>query len=177
MALQIFEPRYLDLVSRSLKHDTGFGVTWLRAGGEVYNSDQDTRIAQIGTYAKVVDWDSLPNKLLGITVEGEKKFRVVSSFQRDDKLHMAQVEWLEPEPVLPLPADSNDLQALLARLLEHPHVERLKLAPTVNDVASLGCVLAQLLPIAEAFKFELLGIDDPLQRLDRLIAHLDEYSQ
>ncbi|MBL4827474.1 MAG: LON peptidase substrate-binding domain-containing protein [Spongiibacteraceae bacterium] len=83
MPLQIFEPRYLDLVSECLKTDTGFGVVWLSQGSEVLTKPTQNSVngtyANIGTYAKIVDWDKLSNGLLGITVEGEKKFRLLSS--------------------------------------------------------------------------------------------------
>jgi Lon protease-like protein len=177
MPLQIFEPRYLDLVSQCLKNDQGFGVVWLREGREVYQPDAEVnpRLAQIGTYARVVDWDSLANGLLGITIEGSRKFRLVSSFQQANHLHMAEVEWLESEPVIELTAEAIEMKGLLAQLLAHPHVERLKLSGEVDDVASLGYLLAQLLPIAEASKFDLLANSDPLSRLEQLSTLLEEY--
>lgn len=182
MALQIFEPRYLDLVSRCLKHDdgsalaSGFGVVWLREGAEVYQSDDQDgpRLAQIGTYAKIVDWDSLSNGLLGITIEGTQTFRMVSSYQRQDYLHMAEVEWLEEDPLIALPEQSVEMKGLLLQLLEHPHVLRMKLSTEVNDVGTLAYLLIQLLPIAESVKFQLLTVRDPLLRLQELMDILDQ---
>ncbi|MFA7553737.1 MAG: LON peptidase substrate-binding domain-containing protein [Spongiibacteraceae bacterium] len=179
MALQIFEPRYTDLVSQCLKNDTGFGVVWLREGSETFklNTEVDPRLAQIGTYAKIVDWDSLANGLLGVTIEGSKKFRLLSSYQKENHQYMADVEWLEPEPRIPLPEQSKELQGMLLQLLEHPHIARLKLHPEVDDVASLGGLLAQLLPLAENIKFELLTVADPLLRLQHLTELLDQFSE
>ncbi len=177
--LQVFEPRYLDLVGRSLKHDSGFGVVWLREGSEVFHSDPafDARLAQIGTYAKIVDWDSLPNGLLGITIEGTQKFRLISSCQQKDHLHMAEIEWIEPEAFIPLPEQTEEMQGLLSQLLQHPHVLRMKLDPQVNDIATLGCLLVQLLPIPESTKFDLLAITDPQLRLQQVIELLDQFVQ
>lgn len=180
MPLQIFEPRYLDLISRCLKQeeDSGFGVVWLREGKEVYRTAEegDNRLAQVGTFARIVDWDSLANGLLGITIEGGDKFRLVSSHQRADHLYIADVEWIAPEPAIALPEHSEELTVLLTQLLQHPHIERLKLNPTVNDVSTLGNLLAQLLPISEAIKFKLLTQSDPLLRLHTLMNLLDEIS-
>jgi Lon protease-like protein len=179
MALQIFEPRYLDLISQCLKNDQGFGVVWLREGKEVYQQQAETspRLAQLGTFAYIVDWDSLKNGLLGITIEGGKKFRLVSSYQQENHLHMAEIEWIEEEVNIDLPAQPQiqEMKGLLAQLVEHPHVERLKLSPEVNDVSSLGCLLAQLLPIDEANKFELLSLNDPVARVEQLSTLLEEY--
>ena len=179
MPLQIFEPRYLDLVSRCLKGDSGFGVVWLRQGSEIYKPGVaiDPRLAQVGTYAKIVDWDSLSNGLLGITIEGSKKFRLLSSFQHENHLHMAEVEWIEAEPVIDLPEQSDEMKQLFLQLLDHQHVERLKINPKVEDVSTLGCLLAQLLPIEEVIKFDLLVMTDPSIRLQKLVDLLDHYGE
>ena len=179
MSLQIFESRYLDLVSSCLKGGTGFGVVWLREGSEVQKEGTafSPKLAQVGTYANIVDWDSLPNGLLGLTIEGKKKFRLISSFQRDDKLHMAEVEWIESEPVIDLSGESEDMHSILSQLLEHPHIERLKLAPDVNDISTLSFLLAQLLPINETVKFDLLSTDEPINRLEILAELLEEFNQ
>lgn len=177
MGLQIFEPRYLDLISSCLKSDTGFGVVWLRQGKESHHSEDidGPRFAQIGTYASITDWDSLSNGLLGITIEGNRKFRLVSSYQRQDNLNMAEVDWIEDEPLIYLPEKTQELKNLLVQLLDHPHVSRLKLDKNVDDVAGLSCLLAQLLPIEETVKFDLLSLSDPMERLQRLMHILDQY--
>jgi Lon protease-like protein len=178
MPLQIFEPRYLDLISSSLKNESGFGVVWLREGSELHQPESagDPRLAQVGTFARIVDWDSLPNGLLGVTIQGAEKFRLISSHQRDDKLHTAEVEWVEPEPLIPLPDYSDEMESLLAQLLDHPHIARLKLSPQVEDIATMSHLLSQLLPIDEKTKFELLSLTDPLLRMEQLMDLLDEYN-
>ena len=184
MPLQIFEPRYLDLVSHCLKSDTGFGVVWLAQGRDVSvkksqkpSTTVRPKLSQIGTYAKIVDWDALPNGLLGITIEGDKKFRLLSSQQQANKLHVGEIQWIEREPVLSLPEEAVELQGLLSQLLQHPHVARLKVDANVDDVGHLACLLTQLLPIDERVKFDLLAITDPLYRLEQLMTLLDSLSQ
>lgn len=178
-ALQIFEPRYLDLVSHCLKNESGFGVVLLREGSEVMSKDHpvDTRLSSIGSFAKIVDWDSLPNGLLGVTIEGQKKFTVLSSYQEKDGLHKAEVEWIAPEPMIALPEDSDDMQLILRQLLQHPHLERLQLDTDVNDVSSLSFLLTQLIPIDERLKFELLSLTEPMVRLHQIMDVLDQFSQ
>ncbi|WP_101757629.1 hypothetical protein [Oceanicoccus sp. KOV_DT_Chl] len=69
------------------------------------------------------------------------------------------------------------MKTLLLQLLDHPHIARLKLDPVVEDMGTLGYLLAQLLPIEENFKFELLKMTQPVLRMERLMALLEQYSQ
>lgn len=180
MPLQIFEPRYLDLVSDCMKHDSGFGVVLLREGREVVQHDAvplDTRLSPLGTYAKIVDWDALSNGMLGVTIEGQKKFRLLSSVVEANHLHIGEVEWLEDEPRVSLPEDGPELKGLLQQLTDHPHTAKLHISPDIDDASILGCVLTQLLPIDEAIKFELLVEQDPLLRLEQIMKLLDDISQ
>jgi Lon protease-like protein len=179
MSLQVFEPRYLDLVRDSLKRDTPFGIVWIREGREVVDpaGDPMPRLAPIGTFARIVNWDALPNNRLGITVEGGGKFRLLSSEQRADYLVLAEVEPLPEEQPLPLPDRGRELVALLQQLLAHPAIERLQLQAETADAGRHANQLAQLLPIAEARKFELLAEPDPLLRLDRLLLILEQLSE
>ena len=62
--MQLFEPRYLDMLTRCLKEDRGFVVVLLREGTEV---SLRTDFYDIGTYVRIVDFQQLDNGLLGIT--------------------------------------------------------------------------------------------------------------
>ncbi len=184
MPLQIFEPRYMDLVSECMKQQSGFGVVLLREGNEVLGvregdagQQPGIRLSPLGTYARIVDWDSLPGGKLGITIEGERKFRLLDSQGEANRLHRGEVEWLAPEPYEPLPEGALELKGLLRQLTEHPHVAELNISPDIEDAATLGCVLTQLLPIDEAIKFQLLALDEPLLRLEKIIKLLDDMGQ
>ena len=74
--LQLFEPRYIDMLTRCLKEDRGFVVVLLQEGGE---AGRTAAFYDIGTYVRIIDFQQLENGLLGITVEGESKVSVVSS--------------------------------------------------------------------------------------------------
>ncbi len=175
LPLRVFEPRYLDLVRDCLKHNSPFGVVWIRSGSEVAGPSQlMPKLAQIGAFAHIVDWDQLDDGQLGLTVEGGAKFRLVSTEQRPNFLIVATVEALPAESALPLPERAKELIALLEQLMQHPLIARLKLEPSVDDGGQLANQLAQLLPIPEASKFILLTEADPLLRLDRLLQLLEQ---
>ena len=170
--LQIFEARYLDMVARCMKQGTGFGVVCILDGREVGNAPQG--IAGIGCEALIRDFQQQDNGLLGIRVEGGRRFAVLSTELQRDQLLLAEVDWLDEAPEQPLQEEDQDLLALLKALAEHPMVAALNMSTEVAGQQSLSNQLAYLLPFAEADKIELLQVNDPQQRLDGIQALLDE---
>ena len=170
--LQIFEARYLDMVARCMKQGTGFGVVCILDGREVGNAPQG--IAGIGCEALIRDFQQQDNGLLGIRVEGGRRFEVLGTELQRDQLLLAQVEWLDDAPEQPLQEEDQDLLALLKALAEHPMVAALNMNTEVAGQQSLSNQLAYLLPFAEADKIELLQVNDPQQRLDGVQVLLDE---
>lgn len=179
MPLRVFEPRYVDLVGECMKQDSEFGVVWIREGSEVVNAPESAmpRLAPVGAAARIVDWDQLPGGLLGVTIEGTRKFRLLSTTQRPNYLVVGEVEWLQPEPPIELPAHAADLRQLLRQLVLHPTIAGLGLAIDGLDTGGTTHLVAQLLPIPQAEKFGLLAEADPLRRLDRLLALLDRFTE
>ena len=170
--LQIFEARYLDMIARCMKQGTGFGVVCILDGREVGNAPQG--IAGIGCEALIRDFQQQDNGLLGIRVEGGRRFEVLGTELQRDQLLLAQVEWLDDAPEQPLQEEDQDLLALLKALAEHPMVAALNMSTEVAGQQSLSNQLAYLLPFAEADKIELLQVNDPQQRLDGIQVLLDE---
>lgn len=173
MPLQIFEQRYLLMVSHCLKSDSGFGVVLIREGSEV---GQVPQVFSVGVYGRIVDWTQRENGLLGITVLGEQKFRTVSTEAKPDKLLMAEVEFLPDEPVVEIDERYLDLVSLAQQLSAHPAVERLGL-PAIKDASTLGWQLTQLLPLSSPDKVALLEMDDPFMRLDELDERIQRLSE
>lgn len=170
--LQVFEARYLDMIARCMKQGAGFGVVCILDGSEVGHAPQD--IARVGCEALIRDFQRQDNGLLGIRVEGGRRFEVLSTELQRDQLLVAQVEWLDELPEQPLQEEDQDLLALLKALAEHPMVAALNMNVEVAGQQLLANRLAYLLPFAEEDKIELLQVDDPQQRLDGIQVLLDE---
>ncbi|MDO8907174.1 MAG: LON peptidase substrate-binding domain-containing protein [Pseudohongiella sp.] len=172
LPLQIFEQRYIDLVSHCMKTDTGFGVSLITKGDEVVKPGAQQQVSRVGVYARIVDWDQLPNGLLGITVEGERKFSVTDCWARDDKLLMASVQWCAQDfvgqDVLPLTQEQEGLVDLLRDLMAHPLIESLGLEMDYTDQRQLGWRLSELLPVPAHQKQKLLELDDTSERLQEI---------
>ena len=85
LALRIFEPRYMDMVSRCMRESIPFGVVLIREGLE---AGPIVQIAPIGTSARIVDFTALPDGLLGLSCMGEQTFRVLSHWTQRDGLNL-----------------------------------------------------------------------------------------
>lgn len=170
MPLQIFEQRYLDLVRDSMKNAEPFGVVWIRSGSEVAQAGRTgPDLGDYGTCARIVDWDQLPNGLLGITIEGAERFDLFETSVRDNGLVVGEVT-LKPAPGSdPMREEWQSLLDVMRSLETHPHVQRLNLPVDHGDAWSVAYTLLQLLPLEEHVKYELLGLDD----IEALMGELD----
>ena len=169
--LQIFEARYLDMISRCMKQGSGFGVVCIVEGAEV--GEAASSFAAIGCEALVRDFQQRTNGLLGIRVEGGRRFRVERAQVLPDQLTVAEVQWLDEQPDSPLQAEHADLAALHAALAEHPLVAGLAMEGVVAGQQQLANQLAYLLPLEPAQKLQLLQLDDPELRLSQLQAMVE----
>ncbi len=170
MGLQIFEQRYLDMVADCMRNGTGFGVVWLRRGSEVARRALDTPdIGDYGTYARIIDFDQLPNGLLGITIAGNERFDVVDVWRESNGLVKANVELAKPLPTSPMLDSWQSMVAVLKGLEEHPHVQNMGLNIDYSDAWEVAFSLVQLLPLEESIKYELLG----MASIDSLVRELD----
>ncbi|UZD66855.1 MULTISPECIES: LON peptidase substrate-binding domain-containing protein [Marinobacter] len=168
--LQLFEPRYLDMLARCLREQQGFVVVLLREGQEV---DSQAAFYDIGTYVQITDFQQLDNGLLGITAEGLWKVAVSRSWRAPDGLNLGDVERLPEEPEDTLPSAYSELAAVLRALLRHPVVNKLELTVDFASAREVGWRLTELLPLDSQEKQRLLEYQDPLERLDRLSSLLD----
>lgn len=171
MPLQIFEQRYLDLIKSCARSGTGFGVVWTSGGGEVAGRG-DPVLGDYGTYARIVDYDQLPNGLLGVTIEGGERFDLHGTERLANQLVMGRVTWRDPLPATPLHDDWEGLVAVLQSLETHPHVEQLQLEVDYENAWAVAFTLLQLLPLDERLKYRWLGYDgveDVIAELDMLL--------
>lgn len=164
--LQIFEARYLDMIGRCMKQGEGFGVVCILEGEQVGKAPP--LIASVGCEALIRDFEQQDNGLLGIRVEGVRRFRVEQTEVRKDQLLTAEAHWLPELADTPLQEDDDDLLALLVALGEHPMVEALGMPRDVDGRQALANQLGYLLPFMEQDKVDLLAMDSPQARLQAI---------
>ena len=170
--LQIFERRYIDLVSRCMRTGTGFGICLLKSVRETNSNNLNQTIYNTGTYAKIVDWDQLESGLLGITVEGSVKFVAQDFWKEEDDVLHASVEFSEIESTegdaIPLGDEYTALSELLKNLEDHPLVADRNLVIDYSDLRQLGWRLSELIPLGIDVRQELLELNDPIERLSKI---------
>ncbi len=170
--LQIFERRYIDLVTHCMRTSSGFGICLLKEGEEVVQEGTNQTIHRTGTYSNIIDWDQLENGLLGITVEGSAKFSIEDCWQSDSGVLQGNVQFNETDNVgretIPLDDQYTALADLLQNLESHPLVEQKKLIIDYNNLWDLGWRLSELIPIEIEQKQQLLEIDDPWERIQSI---------
>lgn len=170
--LQIFEARYLDMVSACMKRGEGFGVVTILEGHEV--GEAASRFSALGCEALIRDFQQRSNGLLGIRVEGGRRFRVDSVEVQPDQLTLAEVGWLADAEDGPLLPEHADLSALLGALAEHPMVASLGMGGVVGGQLALANQLAYLLPFSIEQKLQVLQLSDPLRRLELIQLLLEQ---
>ncbi len=165
MPLRIFEPRYLEMVSESLKTGIPFGICLIREGRE---TGQAATFQSIGTLANISYWQKLPNGMLGITVRGGQRFKILSSYTLDNQLTRATIELLPAEERCPVPAHHGQAAKFLYHMLEQLGLPYNKPPTDYENASWVSCRLAELLPLPLDEKQRLLQLTDPLHRLDLL---------
>jgi Lon protease-like protein len=170
LQLRIFEPRYLDMVSRCMREDSGFGVALIISGSEAGGAAQTV---EIGTLARIVDFEQLEGGLLGITARGERRFRIVHVRQASDGLNVCQVEWCDDEARAEVPPQHAVLAELLRRAMEQIGPAYGALTPAYEDATWVGMRLAEILPLAPIERQELLELNDATERLQWLQSRLN----
>ena len=90
---------------------------------------------------------------------------------RDNGLLVADVDWCEPDARRAVRPEHGLLPALLDSIIEQVGGEHRAGAERMlfDDAAWVGWRLAELLPLHDSQRQELLQLDDPNARLDRLL--------
>jgi Lon protease-like protein len=162
LPLRIFETRYVDMVRRCMREQSGFGVVLIRAGAEVGGVNAT---ADVGCFARIVDFGAMPDGLLSITAQGERRFRIVQRDLQKDGLHLADVEWLDELPAVLASDQFVELRGILARVLDELGDSYPCGVHRMHEALWVGSQLGQLLPVSPGFRQNLLEIDAAVERL------------
>lgn len=170
LRLRVFERRYLDMVRSCGRSGSGFGICLILDGEEVGGPAVP---AAFGTLARIVDFSTGEDGLLGLLVRGECRFHVLRTRVRDSGLIVADVNLLPEPPPCPVEPEHGLLANLLERLVDRfggPHAKADR--ARYDDAAWVGYRLAELLPFSDRDRQELLQCANGHERLCRIVQRL-----
>ena len=165
LQLQIFEPRYVDMVGRCMRTGTPFGVVRIIAGSEA-GTVSDT--AATGTSARIIDFHSLSNGLLGLLCLGERVFRLQSRRSQADGLVVGEVSWQAPRASIPVAPQFAALVTALREVLPRLPPTYAHIPRNFEDAEWVGYRLLELLPLTPEQRQHSLEAHDPVERLEWL---------
>jgi uncharacterized protein len=174
LRLQIFEPRYLDLIKRCWREQTPFGVIWLSQGREVQTPGEQPQFFSVGCLAHIRTYTEVQPALLSIVCQGGLRFVLSKAEPGPYGVWQGQVQYLPADPEVDVPPDLQALADRIGRVIaqaQQQHVmDRLPIfAPYALDQCGwVANRYAEAMPIESAEQIELLGELDPLRRLQRV---------
>ena len=166
LPLQIFEPRYIDMVKDCLGKERGFCIVLIKEEKEL--STLQTQHSATGTYVEVVDFNQLENGLLGITVQGKYRAQILDRTEQDDGLLLGNIVQSKEADDICLEADYENIWRVLREISKHPEIQKLQLEIDFSNSSSVAYNLASLLPISPLDKQLLLESNSNKIRLDSL---------
>lgn len=169
LPLRVFEPRYLDMISNCLKHDSGIGVVLIRNGKETGPAPD---VYKLGTLAKISYWHKRSDGMLGVTLTGEQRFRIISTQVEKDQLMLAEIELLQNPQTVTLPDKYGYMPDMLQQIIPQLSPPFSTMTCCYDDTYWVCSRLIELLPLTLEEKQSLLNVDDinvQIERLDTLI--------
>lgn len=167
LGLRVFERRYLDMLRECSRTDTPFGVCLILDGHEV---GTPATPAAHGVEARIDDFDMGADGVLVLRLRGHRRFHVQHVRVRDNGLIMAEVAWNSPDHDDELRPEHALLSTVLGHIIEQAGSAFAPSHPALLDQAAwVGWRLAELLPLGESQRLQLLQMDEPHERLDALV--------
>ena len=156
-----------------MKNNHGFVIVFQKSG-----EGNDFEISKKGSYVEIIDFNNLPNGLLGISVKSINKVAISNLVQLQDGLNVAEVDPLiDPEvDDQALLAEFPEISNILNQLVKHPRVADMPIEVDFNSADSVAYHLAGLIPIPWSHKQSLLEAFDASQRFAILSKYIEEIS-
>lgn len=165
LPLRIFEPRYLDMVSMSLRDDTPFGIVPIKHGSDV---GPTPHFFNVGCLCKIEKWDQGADGLLQIVVRGDQRFRVVNHEIRSNLLLVGEIEYLDDVVDRLIPDEFEYLRQLLSEIFNHNQEHVLYGDWKLDSAVWVAHRLAEVLPLDMSAKVEILEHIDALDTLESI---------
>lgn len=174
LQLNIFEPRYLQMVAECLAQNSVFGVCLIEGGFEV---GAPAVPALLGCSARIIESAQPDADRYLLLARGESRFRILERWTLGSGLIMGRVAWIDPPDPMPLPERYAPMAALLRQLSDTLGDDAPLPRPfRLDDAAWVGYRWAELLNVTPERRQRWLTCDEPLKVLDEVTAELQRQS-
>ncbi len=175
--LQIFEPRYMEMIDRCLEEDLAFGIVLIKEGVEVGGSAVPH---DVGTIARIVDVARLSDGRMNLTAAGITRFKILATSAelpyltaqievwRDENVDIGKTEGAARAAAKMFQNYVNTIQNIAA--VEPQEREEKWQAP--KDPTLLSYIIATNLQVSQGDKQSLLETPTTIGRLHREIAFM-----
>ena len=165
LPLRIFEPRYLDMISDCMKSESGIGVILIEDGHE---AGAAAKVHEFGTISYISYWHKRNDGMLGITLTGEQRFRVLSTEIKANQLTVAEIELLPDFEAREKEYDSELFIKLLKKIIAQLEPPFTTMTKHYDDLDWVSARLIELLPLQLKDKQKMLVMSDVYERIDCL---------
>lgn len=165
LPLRVFEPRYLDMVSHSMKTNTPIGVVLIKNGNEVGPAPE---VYNVGTLSEISYWHKRTDGLLGITLTGTQRFSIQDLQINGSQLMTADVELLDNVAPVVLSDENKHLAQILESILEQLGPPFKTIDRKLDNAEWLTARLLELLPADMDVKQTLLESNNVFERIEKI---------
>ena len=175
LPLKVFEQRYVEMTKACMMNGRPFGVCLIVQGDEVAAPNgTPPQIANVGTLARITDWDVPQVGILHLATVGETRFQVRKQSMQPNGLVVGEVTPIEPEASHPLAESFKPLANLLELIASRVGPRNFPAERDFADASWVGYRLAELLPLPLSIKQSMLEINDATVRLQVLQKFLSQ---
>ena len=173
LPLRVFEPRYLDMISNCMKTEQGIGVVLIREGSEVGHA---ASTYEFGTMTEISYWHKRADGLLGVTLSGLQRFRILSHDVQPNQLVLAEIELLPAPGACLLDAQYEPMAMMLEKIITQLDPPFSTMDTHYDDGDWVSARLVEILPLPLETKQRLFMLEDVDTRLQELENILNEKS-
>jgi len=167
LPLQIFEPKYIDMVKACMSNEVGFIVA-LTKQSKSLKENLIIENFSISTYVEIIDFDLLENGLLGISVKGLHRVEILDIEVQEDGLLIADADIVLEENSSVFKKDFKNIWQVLQQISDHPEVKKMGIQIDFRSSSSVVHSLGNLLPLTSIEKQEILDKKSDQERLEFL---------
>ncbi len=155
LPLKIIEPRYVRMIKESYQRDHAFAMCM-----HLDTPEEETQsgIHPIATLVKIIDFEVLPNGILGLVVEGIQNLQIHNTHVEADGLQTGSCSYLPLWPDAPLNTKYQGLATQYNRFLtDNPKLQELYPDADLTNASWLAQRWLELLPFPAKDKQHVIG--------------------